>query len=269
LSERERPVLDQDVTIVVSPSAAEGLSGRLCFHTPGVGSYAVWDGREIAVHPERGAAAEVVRLFVLGSAWGMLLHQRGALAMHASAVRIGTGTVAFCGPPTAGKSTIAGWLVGRGHELVSDDLCRVEVPAAGAPRVWPGTVRLKLSRESLTATGLHGQGLARELPLGEKFHVPLKSPTAAGSLPLAAVYLLEWGDPCVTRLAGTEALRRFLAAATYRAEALEPPGELARHWERCAELLRRVPVYELRRPRDWEAMDDAMASVTQRHAAAV
>jgi len=123
------------------------------FAVPDVSRYLVRQGREILVVPAPGAGAREVRLFLLGSAWGALCYQRGLFPLHASMVRVGSGVVAFCGAPGAGKSTLAAWLASRGYRLVVDDLCRVDLSVPEPPRVWPSVPRLKLWRAALSALG--------------------------------------------------------------------------------------------------------------------
>ncbi len=258
-----------DVRVILGPESGEvsvsrciDLGGRRCrLDVRQVGSYDVRDGKEILVCPAAGAHAELVRLFVLGSAWGVLLQQRGSLAMHAGVVRAGEGAVAFCGPSSAGKSTTVDWLARRGFPLVCDDLCRVDVAGAESPWVWPSARPLKLSVAALATAGRSAAGLRAALPRG-KLQLPW-SEGASEPLPLRTIYLLEWGEPSLSRLSGATALRRFVAAATYRPGLLEPT-ETARHWQRCLEIVGRVPVWELRRPRDWEAMDRVMGDLCQR-----
>ena len=74
-------------------------------------------------------------------------------------------------------------------------------------------------------------------------------------VPPRAIYLLAWGDTTISPLSGIVALRRFVAAATYRGELLTAMGCVAAQWRRCSELLRAVSVWEFARPRDWSAMD--------------
>ncbi|HKA54196.1 MAG TPA: hypothetical protein VKJ47_11090 [Candidatus Binatia bacterium] len=224
------------------------------FAVPDVSRYLVRQGREILVVPAPGAGAREVRLFLLGSAWGALCYQRGLFPLHASMVRVGSGVVAFCGAPGAGKSTLAAWLASRGYRLVIDDLCRVDLSVPEPPRVWPSVPRLKLWRAALSALGWSSEQLERDYFRADKFHLPWPEASLRQVLPLRAIYLLEWGDTGLVRLTSTAALRRFIGSATYRGDLLEPMGRLAEHWGRCAELLRQVPVFELRRPRDWSAM---------------
>ena len=237
------------------------------FHVPGTGDYCVRHGREIGVTPVPGAEARELRLFLLGSAWGALCYQRGLLALHAGVVQAGDRVFAFCGAPGAGKSSVAAWLVAHGHRLIGDDLCRFEV-VAGQARVYHSAPRLKLWRDALGELGLSDEGLERDHFRLDKFHLPWreglepaslrKPPCAMTTLPVRAIYLLEWGNPGLKRLTGASALRRLIAAATYRGDLVEPMGQVAAHWKRCAEVARRVPIWEFSRPRDWSAIDAAM-----------
>ena len=95
----------------------------------------------------------------------------------------------------------------------------------------------------------------------EKFHVPLPQNGARDPIPLSAIYLPVWGDLKLTRLTGLAALRRLIGAATYRGELLEPMGRLGGYWQQCAELLQRVPVWELARPRDPARVAESVACV--------
>jgi hypothetical protein len=142
---------------------------------------------------------------------------------------------------------------------VSDDLCRVDVLRGDPPGVWPAAPRLKLSAAAVSAGG----GSLRELPPQPpdgKHHLPTSGCDSREALPLRGVYLLAWGDPGVRRLRGIEALRRFHSEAVYRPD-LVPAGALERRWQLCTEIVRRVPVWEVSRPRGWSELDDAMSSL--------
>jgi hypothetical protein len=233
--------------------------GECRFSIPEVGRYDVCGGGRIMVRPFPLAEPALVRLFLLGSAWAALLHQRGAFALHAGVTANGDGAVAFCGPPAAGKSSAVAWLIRRGHSLASDDLCRLELSALGQANVWPSTPVIKLSPEALDAGGwsVSLEGLRRELP-GRKLHIPWEGARTGGPVPLRAIYILRWGEPAVRRMRGMEAVQSFLAAATYRPALLEPASELARHWRMGIEVARRIPIWELTRRRDWSSMDQVM-----------
>jgi ABC-type multidrug transport system fused ATPase/permease subunit len=89
---------------------------------PRLARLAIRGGREIAVAAAASADPAAIRALVLGPALGVLLHQRGVLALHASSVLLDRGVVAFLGRSGAGKSTMAAALHRRGHALVADDI---------------------------------------------------------------------------------------------------------------------------------------------------
>lgn len=224
------------------------------FHVPEVGSYRVLKGREIIVTPVPGAGFSELRLFLLGSAWSAICYQRNLLVYHAAAVRIGDGAVAFCGMTGMGKSSLTALLTAHGYSFVSDDLCRFAIPTRGEPTIYPSAPRFKLWGDALISMGLSSDTLERVHFSFDKFHLPWSGEIPRGPLPLRGIYLLEWGEYDIKRLSGQTALSRFLSAATYRGELLEQMSQVGAYWRSSLELVRRVPVWELKRPRDLSAM---------------
>ena len=92
---------------------------------PDVGRFLIKGGQEITFGLDAGVDERDAVVFMLGSAFGILLHQRGNLVLHASAVAVGSGVVIFCGPSRAGKSTLAAALVRQGYPFITDDVCHV------------------------------------------------------------------------------------------------------------------------------------------------
>ena len=84
---------------------------------PDIARFLLTDGSEIVVAPETEAGAADIPIFILGTAFGILLHQREHIVLHASAVRVGDKAVLFCGSSGAGKSTLAAALAQRGYRF--------------------------------------------------------------------------------------------------------------------------------------------------------
>ena len=87
------PAEEPDVRIILG--AAAEATGTL-LEIADIAQFQVEGGREIRVEPLPGVSERNIRLFLLGSAMGMLLHQRGLLPLHANAIEIGRGVHRRC-----------------------------------------------------------------------------------------------------------------------------------------------------------------------------
>jgi len=86
-----------------------------------------------------------VRLFLLGSAIGALMHQRGLLVLHGSTVKVGDECVVFLGSSGVGKSTLATQLRHRGYACLGDDVCAISIGEDGVPYAAPAYPPASLS----------------------------------------------------------------------------------------------------------------------------
>jgi len=163
---------------------------------------------------------------------------------------------------------MSAFLEAEGCALVSDDLCCIAMQSQSRPIVYPSTQRFRLWKDALDVLGYNTKELERDYFRFDKFLLPCREAPDTGPIPLKAIYLLEWGEHGLVRLSGLNALQRFVAAATYRGELLEKMGLSSKYWHRCLELLQKVPVWELTRPKDFSIMADTIAMLESqwRHA---
>lgn len=224
-----------------------------------VARYRVERGERILVDPEAGASEGDVRLWLLGTALGALLHQRGLLPLHASALVSGGRAYAFCGVSGAGKSTLAAALHRRGLELLTDDVGLV-VPESEAVWFHPGFPRIKLWRDALGHFGLDTAPLTRDFSRADKFHLRLEERFQTAARPLRHVYLLERAEDDRVSI---EPLRGHLAIATLREHTYRPGlvrriGRPAEHLRQCGRIAERVRLFRFRRPWRLERLDEAL-----------
>ncbi len=190
---------------------------------PGIARFLLNEGREIIYAAEPGGDPADIPVFVLGTVFGILLHQREQVVLHASAVRVGNKAILFCGPSGSGKSTLAAALSKRGYPLLTDDICAISIEAQGArrgvPLVHPDGRQLKLWAQAIDRLDL---GASRRNPVRsrlEKFYV---EPDRAhgGALLLGAAYILREARPPLTP--GIEAPNAVDAALLLRRNAYRP-----------------------------------------------
>ncbi len=114
-----------------------------------VANYLVSGGREISIERAPESDDDSIRLFLLGSALGALLHQRELLPLHGSAIKVNDGVCVFVGLSGNGKSTVAAAFRQRGYQVLADDVCVVSIREDGLPLVIPGYPQLKLWADTL------------------------------------------------------------------------------------------------------------------------
>ena len=230
-----------------------------------VARYAVQGGTHIMVEPSPGAPPANVRLFLLGSAMGMLIHQRGLLPLHGNAIEIEGRAFVFLGHSGAGKSTLAAWFHDQGYRILSDDVSVVRFDPDGTPMLSAGIPRLRLWREAVEASGRVTDAYHRSYAGDEsydKFDVPVAAAaTAEGALPLAAVYALRRGDQFGIERLGPVGSAEVLFANTYRGTYLQQTATNSLHWQACLDVIRRVPLFDFVRPWGIAALGEHAASV--------
>jgi len=194
-----------------------GPQGYL-FHLDSVGRYFVSNGRQIIIEPAANADPQSIRLFLFGSVFGALLHQRGALVLHASAVATPSGAILVAGPSGAGKSTLCAELRRRGMPVIADDICALGPGEAGAITVYPGYPRLKLWADAAAQFAIATDTLVPVRPNLPKFEVPVTDahPTP---LPVRAVILLSTDSTAELALTPVNGFAKLgaLAEQVYRA----------------------------------------------------
>jgi hypothetical protein len=243
--------------IASGPYWQAGLDSFL-FEIPGVARYLVTGGRSIRVAPDPACEEpQAVRLYLMGTGMGVLLHQRGLFVLHASAVETPSGAWLFTGPSGAGKSTLAAWLQQRhGWPLLSDDVTVIDT-APKTPTARRGPNRLRLWRDALAALSLREDGLARDLTRFDKFQLCTDA-TPGPAVPFRGLVLLESmesdGPATLGPLAGSDALS-VLMGSVYRPEFAafwRPEGAL---FMESASLARRITTVRFSRPMRFDDHD--------------
>jgi hypothetical protein len=250
-------------------------------HVPKVANFLVRHGREVLVRPATGAHPADIRAYLLSPIFSTLCHQAGMYSLHASAVRIGAGVVAFLGNSGAGKSTLAAGLAQRGYELVSDDIClldtryRVETPAHGPVLVVPVAPALKLWRSALDHFGASPEALPRVFSRDHKYRIVIPQPPELPQrLPLREVLFLEWANqdsedrastqpirasqpakPSIfTPVVGVQAVARLMEFTHYD-YLMKPTGRQSGNFLLCGQILSQARAFALSRPRGFSHLD--------------
>lgn len=244
---------------------AEDLS-RLAFrYPPGIEFDVDVAGRDMTCRLAEGHVVDEAAVFLAGPVLGLLLRVLGTLVLHASAVLVGDGAVAFVGASGAGKSSLAARLSRSDCAVVCDDVLAVDVQGrrgyarAGFPalRLRPDAARHLYGDVDALPRFVDGWDrrclaldVARRLPAGETRRID-------------AVYILEPRDGDVaieiTTLGSTQTFAA-LSAHSYRSDLL---GRRLREQEfaSISALCAETPIRFLRYPHRLSSLEELAEAV--------
>jgi hypothetical protein len=221
-------------------------------------------GTEVWAQWTEDATLEDTATYLLGPVAALLLRLRGRVPLHASAVRVDGGAVAFAGPGGAGKSTLAAAFARLGRSVIADDVLAVEARPE-ALFVHPAYPRLRLWPDSVEMLYGHRDALPLLTPNWDKRYLDVGEAAddfPADPLPLRAVYLLERRaaeEPRIRPLPPREGLMKLIA--TTCATFLSDPALREREFRVLARLAREVPLRAVTPPEGADALPELCRAI--------
>lgn len=218
------------------------------------------DGNNVWGRWPESASIEDAATYFLGPVLGLLLRLRGVTCLHASAVVIDGGVVAFVGCAGAGKSTTAAALARRGCSVLSDDIVALS-ESRGIFQVMPAYPYLSLWPESVEMLYGSADFLPRFIGTWEKRYLADGNGGvrfAAGAAQLRALYILgeRSADPA-PYIEAISAQSAFitLVANTYATSGLDSRMR-AMEFEVLGRLVSAVPIQMIHSHQDPLRIDD-------------
>jgi hypothetical protein len=220
--------------------------GAVWMRVSGVAACQVNDGQDIRIELHRDVDAADALAALSGPLFAIVLHQRGFLPLHASAVEAEGGGAAFVGRSCVGKSAIAAVLQGRGRRLVADDLVAVDT-RNDSPVLWPGPPAVHLWPDVMEALDIE-ETRGRPIRAGvDKRTIEVRSIDEPLVVRHVTVIDTRSAGDDVDRRSGFDALS-VLVASSWHASALEAMQIRAAHFERCAQVARSAAIWRWPRP---------------------
>jgi hypothetical protein len=238
---------------------------QFLLHIPNVARFLLTAGCDIAVEPASDASKADVPIFLLGTVFGLLQHQRGRIVLHASAVSVNGQAVLFCGRTGAGKSTLAAALAQRGYPLISDDICAISTADHLRPAVHADGRKLKLWTRDIERLGLAERRGPRVRRAIDKCYVEFGSGVAE-PLTIAAIYSLQEALPPVTpgiKRPNAVDAALILRRHSYRQLMVQRLGQWPLYFKAGVAIGNSVPLFNLYRTRDLAKFPELVASLEQ------
>jgi hypothetical protein len=214
--------------------------------------YRVEEGRRIFIAPLPDVPAEKLRLFLLGSAMGALLYQRGLFPLHGSAIETPWGAMIFVGAQGAGKSTLAAQFHRKGYRLLSDDVCAVAALPKGL-QILPALAQFRLCADAYERLGTT-PGVRFDV---DKYVVPMGEGYCPHPVSLRAIHILVDHDsstPVFEVLRGFDRVQRLLENL-YRPHYLKGQGTQSDLMRMAGLIAQTATIVAVNRRRDPEAIE--------------
>ena len=138
-----------------------------------VGDFYARDGNKIEFSPIENTDNASLELFMNGSVYGAILHQRRILPLHGSSFIFNNSGVMFCGDSGSGKSSLTTSFCFNGAEFLTDDVTPI-LFGDEKPHIWPRTGKIKLWDDSLKQLKKKKEKLTKIRPRDEKYYLPME-----------------------------------------------------------------------------------------------
>ncbi len=214
-------------------------------------AFRIQNGQSISIGCTTQTSNSDINLYLIGSAWGVLCHQRCLLPLHCSAVTNGGLAIAFCGPSGMGKSTLAAGLTQRGFAHLCDDVAMLEL-VGDQVQFTPVEKGLKLWRDATDTLQIpRGPRVGTEPDL-DKYYVDMPDSQAKATYGLGVIYILSQStnsEITITPLSGIEKFRIFLENI-YRYEWATQIRDSQELISQVFQLLDHIEIYQFSRPKN-------------------
>lgn len=164
--------------------------GQFLLDLKDIARFYVANGNSIIIEPKTDNMADDIRLFLLGSCFGAILHQRKTLALHASAIVHEGKAVLFTGISGAGKSTTANAFRLKGYKMLTDDVCPVQF-IDGKPYAFSGYPQSKMWEDALEKMDIPYTDLKFIRAGIHKRNLPLDGAFVNTPMEIKAMYILQ------------------------------------------------------------------------------
>jgi hypothetical protein len=209
----KKPVFKDDYHNISQDEFSLNIENTAWFYASG--------GNYISIWPDPGADNASIELYLNGSVYGAIMHQRKIMPMHGSSFLFRGEGIMICGDAGAGKSSLTASFCINGAPFLTDDVTPL-IFKEGRAFIYALSDRIKLWADTLKQLKQEEDGLPRIWPEAEKFYWPVES-VAGDTFPLGRIFIIEIGEKDEIRFEQLTGPAKFTALRNgiYRYEYLQ------------------------------------------------
>lgn len=242
----------------------QAIKDDFIFRMDQVGAFRVSKAESIVIDPQRDGNTELMRVFLLGSVFGALLHQRGILALHGSAVSTNDGAMLIIGRSSSGKSSLAASLTKRSYPFFSDDISALHRNENGY-LIHHGIPYMKLWRDVINKLEMD-ENLKQIRPSVEKFRKKVVEGFTHQPEIVKKIIVLGTKNTSGVEIKELYGLEKFepLKENTYRYEFISGLQTTNSHFQSLSDLANVVRVFHVQRPSSPLMIDELTDAVIKK-----
>lgn len=254
----ETTSIDSPVQIILPGITFQANSNTLLLSIENVARFLVSGGKSIIVEPAVSCSdIKLVRLYLLGSALGALLLQRGVLTLHGSSIMTSLGAVIFTGHSGYGKSTLTCFFNNKGYPVFSDDVSAINL-ISRQPYISSGYPRVLLWKDSAESLGISTSDLEQANARDDKFQVPVSINTSQPSH-IYRIYVINPlphdANFSIDPIIGFQMIQ-LLTEHTYRIQFLESMGLTNIHFNQVNAVATSIEMFRINRPNNFSRINE-------------
>jgi hypothetical protein len=218
-------------------------------HVEGVGWFFASGGNYVSVVPYPQVSESSLEVYLNGSTYGAILHQRKIMPMHGSCFNYGGLGIMLCGESGAGKSSLTAAFSQKGSHFLTDDVSPMVFPK-GSPCILPLSDRIKLWDDSLNQLHLEKGDLAQIWEDYQKFYLPMDA-SFKEAYPLNLIFIIDKHEKPAVKFKALDGIDCFTALRNeiYRWEYLQGmPESEAQYLKKLLTISAQVQVVQVTRP---------------------
>ncbi|EPB8166165.1 hypothetical protein ACSXDQ_13035 [Clostridium perfringens] len=228
----------------------------MVFTVKNIGSFYIYDGKNIIVQPSENADNQGIKTFILGTSFGMILLQRNKVAIHGGAILIGENAIILTGQSGAGKSTLTNAFRQYKYPFMADDVSST-IELQDVIFIEPAYPQQKICRDAMEKMGYRIDDFKLIDEDREKYVIPTHESFVKEKRKLQAIFEIEPYDGeevKIEEISGGEKMKTILRNI-YRIEIIAPHGIPPVYFKKVINIAKNTLVFRIKRPRGQFSVD--------------
>lgn len=234
------------------------LANDIWYEIEDLGTFHAKEGRIIEVDCAEDKDPQLVKGYLLGTAFSCIMAQREQITIHGGTIVINHKAIIFTGDSGAGKSTLTTTLRNQGYGFLADDVSVTALNNLERFIVQPAYPQQKLCHDTMTQLGYTPSNYVKIDEERDKYLLPVKDQFIFQPMPLGGLVEISIGTgPHVEliEIKGKEKLK-ILFRNIYRQSIWSYLPMPTHYFKQCMLFVQQIPIYKLQRPAEKYTVDE-------------